>query len=165
MNLREARIGEQRAALVRAPRRRHVRVHRVGRQVIDRAVPAGAEQNRLPLVTLELACDEVARHDAARLAVGDDQIEHLAAREQRHRAGVDLPQHRLIRAEQQLLAGLPAGVERARHLRAAERAVVEQPAVLARERDAGRHALIDDVDAQLREPVDVRFARAIVAAL
>ena len=80
-------------------------------------------------------------------------------------AGVDLPQHRLIRAEQQLLAGLPAGVERSRHLRAAERSVVEQPAVLARERHAGRDALVDDVDAQLRQPVDVRFARAIVATL
>ena len=165
MNLREARIGEQRAALVRAPRRRHVRVHRVGRQVIDGAVAAGAKQHRLPFVALELARDEVARHDAARLSVGHDQVEHLAAREQRDRARVDLPQHRLVRAEQQLLAGLSARVERTRHLRAAERSVVEQPAVFARKRHAGRHALVDDVDAQLREPIDVRFARAIVAAL
>ena len=100
------------------------------------------------------------RHDdAARLAVDDDQVEHLAAREQRDRARVDLPHHRLVGAEQQLLAGLAARVERARHLRAAERAVVEQAAVLARERHALRDALVDDVDAQLREPVDVGFAR------
>ena len=71
----------------------------------------------------------------------------------------DLPHHRLVGAEQQLLAGLAARVERARHLRAAERPVVEQAAVLARERHALRDALVDDVDAQLRQPVDVGFAR------
>ena len=165
MDLREARVGEQRAALVRAPCGRHVRVHGVGRQVVERAVSAGAEQHRLSFVALELAGDQVARHDAARLPVGNDEVEHLAAGEQRDVAGVDLPQHRLIGAEQQLLARLAAGVERSRHLRAAERSVVEQAAVLAGERHARRDALVDDVDAQLREPVDVRFARAIVAAL
>ena len=52
---------------------------------------------------------------------------------------------RLIGAEQELLAGLAAGVERARHLRAAEGAVVEQAAVFARERHALGDALVDDV--------------------
>ena len=77
---------------------------------------------------------------------------------------VHLPHQRLVGAEQQLLAGLAAGVEGARDLRAAERAVVEQAAVLAGERHALRDALVDDVDAQLRQPVDVGFARAVVAA-
>ena len=158
-------IGEQRAALVRAPRRRHVRVDGVGREVIDRAVAAGAEQHRLAFVPFQLAGDQVSRDDAARLAVDHDQIEHLAPREQRDVAGIDLPEHRLIRAEQQLLAGLAARVERSRHLRAAERPVVEQAAVFAGERHAGGHALVDDVDAELRQPIDVRFAGAIVAAL
>ena len=76
-----------------------------------------------------------------------------------------LPHQRLVGAEQQLLARLAARVEGARHLRAAKRAVVEQAAVLARERHALRDALVDDVDAHLREAVDVRFARAVVAAL
>ncbi len=78
---------------------------------------------------------------------------------------VDLAHQRLVRAEQQLLARLAARVEGARDLRAAERSVVEQPAVLAREGHALRDALVDDVDAQLRQPVDVGFARAVVAAL
>ena len=76
----------------------------------------------------------------------------------------DLPLERLVGAEQQLLAGLAARVERARDLRAAERAVGEQAAVLARERHALRHALVDDVDADLRQAVDVGLARAEVAA-
>ena len=103
--------------------------------------------------------------DAARLAVDEDQIEHLAPGEQPDRLRVHLSHQRLVRAEQQLLAGLAARVERARDLRAAERSVVEQAAVFAGERHALRDALIDDVHAQLRQPVDVGFARAIVAAL
>ena len=77
----------------------------------------------------------------------------------------DLPLHRLVRAEQQLLTGLPPGVERAGHLGAAERAVVEQAAVLAGERHALRHALVDDVHADLGQPVHVGLAGAEVAAL
>ena len=80
-------------------------------------------------------------------------------------AGRDLPLERLVGAEQQLLAGLAAGVEGARDLRAAEGAVVEQAAVLAGERHALGDALVDDVDADLGEPVDVRLAGAEVAAL
>ena len=95
----------------------------------------------------------------------DDDVEHLRARVQRDLAGRDLAHHRLVGAEQQLLAGLPARVERARDLRAAERAVVEQPAVLARERHALRRRLVDDLVRDLREPVDVGLARAEVAAL
>ena len=81
------------------------------------------------------------------------------------RTRFDLPHHRLIRAEQELLPGLTARVEGARHLGAAERSVVEQPAVFARERHPLRDALVDDVDAELREPEDVGLARAVVASL
>ena len=102
---------------------------------------------------------------AARGAVVDDDVEHLRARVQLDLARRDLAHHRLVGAEQQLLAGLPARVERARDLRAAERAVVEQPAVLARERHALRRRLVDDLVRDLREPVDVGLARAEVAAL
>ena len=84
-----------------------------------------------------------------RPAVLDDEVEHLGAVVQRDRAERDLAHERLVRAEQELLAGLAAGVERARHLRAAERAVVEQAAVLAGERHALRDALVDDVDRHL----------------
>ena len=82
MNLREAGIREERAALVRAPRRGHVRVHRVGREVVGGAVAAGGEDHGVAGVALELAGHQVADDDAARLAVDDDEIEHLAPREQ-----------------------------------------------------------------------------------
>ena len=100
-----------------------------------------------------------AHDDAAGLAVDDDQLEHLVAGVHRDRAGRDLALQRLVGAEQQLLAGLAAGVEGARHLHAAERAVVEQAAVLAGEGHALRDALVDDVGADLGQPVDVRLPR------
>ncbi len=99
------------------------------------------------------------------MAVNHDEVEHLGAREHLHCAETDLAAERLVGAEQQLLAGLAAGVEGARDLRPAEGAVGEQPAVFAGERHALGHALVDDVDAHLRQPIDVGLARAEVAAL
>ena len=75
-----------------------------------------------------------------------------------HRAEADLAGHLLVGAEQQLLAGLAAGVERAADLGAAEAAVVEQAAVLAGEGHALGDHLVDDVHRHLGEPVDVRLA-------
>jgi hypothetical protein len=165
MDLREAGVREVRAALVRAPRRGDVARLRVRREVEDVAVAAGREQHRVAGVTLELAREQVPRDETARDAVDDDEIEHLAAREDLEPAGADLAHHRAVGAEEELLAGLTARVERPRDLRAAERAVREQPAVLARERDAERDAVVDDLVADLREAVHVALARAEVAAL
>jgi hypothetical protein len=87
---------------------------------------------------------QVARDDAARPAVHHDQVQHLAPRQHRDAPGGFLLGERLVRAEEQLLARLPARVERPRHQRAAERAVGELSAVLPRERHALRHGVIDD---------------------
>jgi hypothetical protein len=117
-------------------------------------------------VALDLAGDEVAHDDAAGVAVDDDEVEHLGARcVHLHAARADLRDQRLVGAEQELLAGLAAGVEGARDLRAAEGAVVEQAAVLAGEGHALGDALVDDVVADLGEAVDVGLAGAEVAAL
>ena len=108
--------------------------------------------------------DQVARDDPAGPAVDDDELEHLVPGVHLHRAGGDLALQGLVGADEQLLSGLAAGVEGARHLHAPEGAVVEQPAVLAGERHALRDALVDDVRADLGEPVDVGLAGAVVAA-
>ena len=81
------------------------------------------------------------------------------------RAGFDLTGQRLVGAEQELLAGLSAGVEGARDLGAAKRSGVEEAAVFAGERHALGDALVDDVRADFSEPVDVGLAGAVVAAL
>ncbi len=165
MDLREARVREGRALLVGAPDRRGVAALGVRREIEDVAVAAGRQADRVAEVRLDFAGDHVAHDDAAGAAVHHDQLLHLVAGEHLDRAEADLPLERLVGAEQQLLARLAARVEGARDLRAAEGAVVEQPAVLARERDALRHALVDDVARDLRQPVDVGLAGAEVSAL
>ena len=66
---------------------------------------------------------------------------------------------------QKLLARLSARIEGSGNLRAAERPVRQRSAVFARERHTLSDALVDDVDADLRQAIDVGFARAKVAAL
>src|SRR5690606_15084862 len=165
VDLREAGVREGRARAVRAPRRRAVGALGVGREVDDVAVAAGREDDDGGRGRLDLAGDEAARHDAARLAVDDDELEHLGARVHLDGARRDLALERRVGAEEELLTRLAARVERAADLRAAERAVGEVAAVLTREGHALRDALIDDVHRELGEAVDVRLARAEVAAL
>ena len=163
MDLGEAGVRERGAALVGAPDGGDVAALRVGRQIKDVGVAARGEDDRVGGVGADLPGHEVACDDAARPPVDHDQVEHLVTRVHLHRAPAYLPGQRLVRAEQELLAGLAAGVERARDLHAAERAVGEQPAVLPRERNALRHALVDDAGADLGQTVYIRLARAEVA--
>src|SRR5579862_3585770 len=79
-------------------------------------------------------------------------------------AAGDLLLERLIRAQEQLLPRLPSRVESPRNLHAAERARIEQSPVFARERNALSHALIDDIDADLRQAINVCLARAEISA-
>ena len=165
VDLHEARVGEQRAALVGAEGGGDVAGLGVGGQVIGIAIAAGGQQHRVRGVRLQAAVEQVAGDDAARGAVHEDHVQHLAPGQHPHLAGGDLPAERPVSSEQELLAGLAARVEGTRHLRSAERAVGQKPAVLARERHPLRHALVDDQVGDLGQPVDVGLARAVVAAL
>jgi hypothetical protein len=165
MNLRVAEVRDARAALVGAPDCGGVGAARVGGEIEDVAVAAGRQDDRVGRVALDLARDEVADDDALRLAVDDDEIEHLAVGVHLDQPLADRARERGVRAEQQLLARLAARVKRAAHLRAAEGAVGEQAAVFAGEGHALRDALVDDVDRDLGKPVDVGLAGAVVAAL
>ena len=165
MDLREARVAEQCAAAMRAPDGGAVRSLRVGREVEDVTVTAGGEYDDVTDVRLDRARLQIARDDAARLAVHDHEIEHLAAVMHRDRAGGDLALERLVCAEQELLPCLPARVERALDLNAAKGPRLEQAAVVAGERHALGDTLVDDVDADLRQAIGVGLAGAEVAAL
>src|SRR5437867_2188228 len=106
----------------------------------------------------QVACD-----DASHFSIDDDQLEHFGTREHLYFARRCLPQQRLI-SEQKLLAGLAPGVERSRNLRASERTVRKGATVLSREGHTLRDALIDDVQAELRKPVYVRFTAAEITS-
>ena len=165
VDLRVARVGHAGAALVRLPGGRHVAGLAVGGQVEDVAVAAGGQHHRVAGVRFQRARDQVAGDNAHGPAVDHDQVHHLAAGEQFHPAVGRLFHERAVGAEQQLLARLAARVEGARHLRAAEGAVVEVAAVFAGEGNALRHALVDNGHAHLGQPVHVRLARPVVSPL
>ena len=165
VDLRVARVGECRALLVRPPRGRDVGVHGVRAQVEHVAVAAGGEHHRVGRMRRDLAGEQIARHDAARVPVHHDQLEHLLEGVHLHLLERRLPFQRLIGAKQQLLPGLAAGVEGARHLRPAERPVGQQAAILTRKGHPLRHALVDDVHRHLRQAIHVRLAGAEVTPL
>src|SRR6266446_8667818 len=165
MDLCEARVAEQRAPAMGAPDGGAIGGLRIGGEVEHVAVATGGQHHDVTHMRLDGAGLEVARDDAARLAVDDDQVEHLAARMHRHRSGGDLALEGLVRAEQQLLPRLAAGVERPLDLDPAEGAGLEQATVVASERHALCDALVDDVHAHLRQAVGVGLAGAEVAAL
>ena len=120
----------------------------------------------MAVVTDRLAGQEVTADDpAGPTVVVGDHVEHVHAVVERDRAEMDLAGERLVRAEQQLLAGLTAGIERTRDLSATEAAVVEQAAVFAGERHALRHALVDDVHRHFGQAPHVGLAGTEVATL
>ena len=82
-----------------------------------------------------------------------------------HRALADATGERRIGAEEELLAGLAAGVKSAGDLGTAERTVGEQAAVFAGERHAEGGTLVNDVDRHLGKTMDVGLTGAVVAAL
>ena len=89
---------------------------------------------------------KVAGDDAGRLAVDLHHFDHLVTVVELDSAVVDLLGHGLVRAEQQLLAGLPPGVKRSAYLRSTEGAVGKETAVFTGEGYAGGNGLVDDVD-------------------
>ena len=84
---------------------------------------------------------------------------------QLHRAGRHLAHQRRVGPQQQLLAGLAPGIERAGYLGPAEGAVVEQPAVLPSEGHALGGGLVDDVHRHLGQAVHVGLPGPVVAPL
>ena len=165
VDLREAGVAEVGALAVGAPNGGAVAAHRVGRQEEHVPVAAGGQDDRVRDVGAQLAGGHVARDDAPRLALVDDELDHLVARVLGDGARRDLALHGLVGADEELLAGLAPRVEGARDLDAAEGAVVQLAAVLAGEGDALGDALVDDVAADLGEAVHVVLAGAVVAAL
>ena len=165
VDLREAGVGEAGALAVALEGGRAVRRHGVGREEEDVAVTSRRQYDGVCSETFQFACHEVAGNDAARLAVLDDDVEHLVARITLHRTCRDLLVQCGVGTQKELLTRLAAGIEGTRYLRAAERTVGQQAAVLACEGHSLGHALVDDEVRNLGQTIDVGLAGAVVAAL
>src|SRR6266850_225151 len=158
INLRIARISEESAFLVSAPRCGHVATFGIGRKEEDVSIAARRQDDSIRSMRSDFAVDEIARHNSFGMSVDHDELQHVSARKHLHCAQRNLPAKRLISAEEQLLAGLTARVKSARDLRATKRAIRQQTPVLAGEGDALGDALVDDVYADLREAIDIGLA-------
>ena len=154
----KAGIGKERALFVSAIGGGDIAAARVGREIENISVSAGREDDGIARVRIDFPGAQAAGDDALGVSIDKHEIEHLRVRKHLHSARGDLAAERLVSAQQKLLPGLPARIKRSRDLRAAERAVGEQPAVFARERHSLFDALIDDQIADFREPINVRFA-------
>jgi hypothetical protein len=98
VNLRKAGIGEESAPLMRTPACGNVGAFSVGGQIIDVAVPAAGEDDRVCDMYAEFARNQIARDNAAGLAIDDEEVQHFRARNHCDGPGVSLPFKCLIRA-------------------------------------------------------------------
>ena len=144
MDLSEARIGKVRSPFVTAPGGSHVTGLGHGRQVVSVTIPPRAENDGVGGKGLKLAGHQITGHDSSSDSVNDHEIQHLAAIEDFDPSGVNLSHHRLIGAEQQLLAGLPATIKCAGNLSSTERTICQRPPILTGKRHTLSDALVDD---------------------
>ena len=124
MDLGEAGIGEESPAFRRAPSGGDIAAHRIGGKEEHIAVAASGQDHRVRRMGADLTGGEVTHDDALGMAIDQHEIQHLGAGEHLHAALVDLLFQCLVTSDQKLLAGLAAGIERARNLRATERTIV-----------------------------------------
>src|SRR4029077_18833331 len=120
--------------------------------------------HRVRQVRFDSARHEVPRDNASGVPIDDNQLEHLRSRKHLYFSHSHLAQQRLVCSEQKLLACLATSVEGSRNLCASEGTVCQRATVLSGEGNTLRYALINDVQAELRQTVDVGFAAAEVAA-
>ena len=85
MDLRVARIGEERALFVSAIGRGDVAAARVGRKIKNVAVTAGREHHGVAGVRCDFAGDQIARDDSFGVTIDHDEIEHFGLRKHLHR--------------------------------------------------------------------------------
>src|SRR4030095_11206480 len=90
VDLRETWIGKSGPAFVSAPDGCDVTPLGVGRQIKGIAVATGSEHHGIGNMCSTLPRPQIARHNAARLAVEDHEVEHLSAWVHLHLADADL---------------------------------------------------------------------------
>src|SRR6266849_9309127 len=124
MDLRKTGIPKEGATAMGSPDGSRVRSLRVGREIENIGIPSRCEHNHVGSVAADLARHQISRHDAARSAVHNHDIEQLAPDMHRHSSGCDLLFEGLISAQQELLSSLASRIKGPFYLHAAERPIV-----------------------------------------
>ena len=115
--------------------------------------------------TLDFAGDEVTGDDTLSLTIDYNEVKHLVTGITLDGSGRYFLVEGCVSSEQQLLAGLSAGVESTGYLDTSEGAVCKVSAVFTGERNALGYALVYDGRAYLSETVYVSLAAAVVTSL
>jgi hypothetical protein len=164
VDLRVTRVCEGSTLLERPKRGCDVASFGVCRKIEDIAVTARGQDDGIRRMRSDFAGCQISSHNAPGLTINHDDVQHLCHWKHLAAAQPDLALQRLIRPDEQLLAGLPSRVEGSRNLGATERAVRQQSSVLSCEGNTLGHTLVDNVDADLCQAIDVGLASAEIAA-
>src|ERR1700751_2823468 len=98
------------------------------------------------------------------MPIDQNHIEHFSAWKHFDAAKRDLVCQRLIGSKKKLLSSLAAGIEGPRDLCSAERSIGQKSPIFTGKGNSLRNALINDQNADFRQPVNVRFPRTKIAA-
>ena len=112
---------------------------------------------------LEFSGVGLSGHHPARDAIHRDQLQQIAAGEQRHPSKLHLSHQGLISPVEQLLTGLSPGVEGATHKGSSEAAGRQAAAVFPGEGHSLGDALVDDAAADFCQPPATGFPRPEIA--
>ncbi len=165
VDLRKTGVTKKGAPFMGFPNGRDIAAHGVGREIEYIAVAAAGNQDGMAEMPFKLAADQVAGDDPAGLSVDKDNLEHFMPGEHFDITQRDLPFQGLVSADQQLLARLSGGIKSPLNLNPAEGPVAQQAAVFAGERHSLSDALVDDIGADLGQPMNIGFPGPIVPAL
>ena len=111
----------------------------------------------------DVAGDEVAGDDATGASIDNDEVHHFVAFMEFDAATGYFAAKGTVGTEEELLAGLAAGIESAADLSTAEGAVVEESTIVAGEGYTLGNTLVDDAATDFSQTVDVCFAGTVVA--
>jgi hypothetical protein len=150
---------------VAAPGRCNVRVLGIGRQIVDIAVAAGTEQHRLTGVAFKLTGNQIADHYAPSLALYHHQVQHFSPGIYLQATGLHHPHHGAVGSQQELLPGLPLGVEGTSHLGPAKGPIIQQTAVLPGKGYPLGHTVVNNGVANFRQSMDIGLPGAVVSPL
>ena len=106
--------------------------------------------------------DQVARNDSSCFAINFDKVEHLMTTVHFDFTTTDLPIHRRISSEQQLLTGLSFGIKGARNEYPTKQAVVEQSPIIPGKGNALGYTLVNDIGRYFCKAIYVGFSRTII---
>ncbi len=157
MNLGIARVCKTSAAFVGTECCRDVAARGIRGKKVGIAIPAGSKNDGIGRPRLDGSGHKVSGDNSLGVAVHHHHVEHLVAIMHFHLPRSNLPAQRTVGAKQELLPGLAAGIEGPTYLSSPKRAIGQKPPVLASKGNSLRHALVDDIAADLSKSIDVGF--------